>query len=45
VSDVVVQASEVQRWGPTLRAAGLQATKTAGGVTIYPVPAAWLRGG
>jgi len=45
VSDVVVQASEVQRWAPTLQAAGLRAATTAGGVTIYPVPAAWLRSG
>ena len=41
VSDVVVQASEEDVWGPTLRAAGLRASTTAGGVTIYPVPAAW----
>jgi hypothetical protein len=41
VSDIVVQASETAVWGPTLRAAGLRAATTAGGVTIYPVPAAW----
>jgi hypothetical protein len=44
VSDVVVQANEVGVWGPTLRAAGLRASTTAGGVTIYPVPADWRRG-
>ncbi len=41
VSDVLVQSSELARWGPTLRAAGLRATATAGGVTVYPVPSAW----
>jgi hypothetical protein len=45
VSDLVVQASYVDTWGPTLRAAGLRARVTAGGVTVYPVPAAWRRRG
>jgi hypothetical protein len=45
VSDVIVQSSEVAVWGPTLRAAGLHATATTGGVSVYPVPAAWRRGG
>jgi hypothetical protein len=43
VSDVVVQSSYVDTWGPTLRAAGLRTSVTAGGVTVYPVPVTWLR--
>jgi hypothetical protein len=43
VTDVVVLASSVPRWGPTLSQAGLRPTPTGGGVTIYRVPLAWLR--
>jgi hypothetical protein len=43
VSAVVVQSNEIDAWGPTLQAAGLRATVTIGGVSVYPVPAAWLR--
>ncbi len=43
VSDVVVQASEIQRWAPTLLQAELKPTVTVGGVTIYHVPSAWGR--
>ena len=43
VSDIVVQSSYMKIWGPTLRAAGLRTSTTAGGVTVYPVPAVWLR--
>jgi hypothetical protein len=42
VSDIVVQAAEVKAWAPVLRAAGLRATATIGGVTLYHVPASWL---
>lgn len=42
VADVVVQQNELQRWSPTLQAAGLRPGVTVGGVTIYRVPASWL---
>lgn len=44
VSDVVVQASELQRWSSTLKQAGLHPAVTVGGVTIYKVPASWRSG-
>jgi hypothetical protein len=43
VADVVVQQSELARWSPTLAQAGLHATVTVGGVTLYRVPSSWAR--
>jgi hypothetical protein len=42
VSEIVVQASELQRWSPTLRQAGLHASARVGGVTLYRVPSSWV---
>jgi hypothetical protein len=41
VDDVVVQDSYLAQWRPTLRAARLRVSASAGGVTIYHVPASW----
>jgi hypothetical protein len=45
VSEIVVQSSELQRWSPTLRQAGLRADATIGGVTLYKVPSSWRASG
>jgi hypothetical protein len=42
VQELVVQQSEVARWAPVLRRAGLRVSATVGGVTLYRVPTAWL---
>ena len=44
ISDIVVEDTEVKAWAPVLRRAGLHATATVGGVTLYHIPAAWLAG-
>jgi hypothetical protein len=43
VDDVVVQDSYLAQWQPTLRAARLRVSASAGGVTVYHVPASWRR--
>ncbi|MGH2872190.1 MAG: hypothetical protein ACRDL5_06970, partial [Solirubrobacteraceae bacterium] len=43
VSDILVEDDELQAWSPVLRTAGLRPGPNVGGVTLFHVPAAWLR--